>query len=97
MSRQIMIEQLRTVLAIGAAGLLLAVFGLLCLWIGYRRGWHRGVNDQPQKLREALAQATFERGVAEERMEMAEKTSKRFEVAMLQLAEAARQNGRAQP
>jgi len=60
------------------------LFGAAAYWLGLRNGYRRGVNDQPQKVRDELAQLRFERGVAEERYESEQRVSKHFELALLE-------------
>lgn len=67
-------------------GAVFSLWGALAMWIGYSRGHNQGLRDRPQEQKHALAQARFNLGVAEERLDTERKVSKRFEVAMQQLA-----------
>ena len=86
MSKAALMQQLFLLLAIGGAAVLLSLWG----WAFYGIGHKRGVNDRPDRLKQAWDEEHFKRMVAEERADTAERTSKRFETALLE-AVAARQ------
>lgn len=63
-----------------------SLWGALFLWIGYSWGRSRGVKDRPEVQKEALAQARFNLGVIEERLDTERKLTKRLEVVVSSLA-----------
>lgn len=67
-------------------GIAFSAWGALFLWIGYSWGHNQGLKDRPQEQKHALAEARFNLGVIEGRLESERQVSKRFEVAMQQLA-----------
>ena len=83
---RILIDDLLRMLPWLLMGLAFSAWGSLFLWIGYSWGRNQGIKDRPQEQRHALSQARFNLGVIEERLESERKVSKRFEVAMQQLA-----------
>ena len=89
MSKAALMQQLFLLLAIGGAGVLLSLWG----WAFYGIGHKRGVNDRPDRLKQAWDEEHFKRMVAEERADTAEKTSKRFETALLEAVAAKQEQG----
>ena len=84
MTRAALMQQLFQLLAIGGPAVLLSLWG----WAFYGIGHKRGVNDRPDRLKQAWDEEHFKRVVAEERADTAEKTSKRFETALLEAVAA---------
>ncbi len=89
MSKAALMQDLFLLLAIGGAAILLSLWGLIFYGIGHKRG----VNDRPDRLKQAWDEEHFKRVVAEERADTAEKTSKRFEVALLEAVAAKQGQG----
>ena len=89
MTRATLIQDLFLLLAIGGAAILLSLWG----WAFYGIGHKRGVNDRPDKLKQAWDEEHFKRVVAEERADTAERTSKRFETALLEAVAAKQGQG----
>jgi len=65
-----------------------APWGGSLLMLGLKIGRNRGHQEAPEVYKAEWRQEQHKRLVAEERADTAEKVSKRFEIAMLQLAEA---------
>ena len=86
MTRQILVDDLLRMLPWVIDGFAFAVWGALMLWIGYSRGWRRGVKDRPDVQKDALTQARYERNVAEERLDTERKLTKRLEIVVSSLA-----------
>ena len=86
MTRQILVDDLLRILPWILNGLAFSSVGFLMLWIGYSRGWRRGVKDRPDVQKDALAQARYERNVAEERLDTERKLTKRLEIVVSSLA-----------
>ena len=84
MTRATLMQDLFLLLAILAAGGVLTLWGLAWYSIGHKRG----VNDRPDRLKQAWDEEHFKRVVAEERADTAERTSKRFETALLEAVAA---------
>lgn len=89
MTRAALMQDLFLILAIGGAAILLSLWG----WAFYGIGHKRGVNDRPDRLNEKWREENFRRVVAEERADTAEKTSKRFETALLEAVAAKQGQG----
>ena len=86
MTRQILVDDLLRMLPWVLDGFAFAVWGALMLWIGYSRGWRRGVKDRPDVQRNALAEENHKRVVAQERLESAEKVIRYYKTVIDQLA-----------
>ena len=86
MTRQILVDDLLRMLPWVLDGFAFAVWGTLMLWIGYSRGWRRGVKDRPDVQRNALAEENHKRVVAQERLESAEKVIRYYKTVIDQLA-----------
>ena len=89
MTRAALMQDLFLLLLILAASGVLTLYGLA--WYG--AGHKRGVNDRPDRLKQAWDEEHFKRVVAEERADTAEKTSKRFETALLEAVAAKQGQG----
>jgi len=85
-TRQILVDNLLRMLPWVLDGFAFAVWGTLMLWIGYSRGWRRGVKDRPDVQRNALAEENHKRVVAQERLESAEKVIRYYKTVIDQLA-----------
>jgi len=85
-TRQILVDDLLRMLPWVLDGFAFAVWGTLMLWIGYSRGWRRGVKDRPDVQRNALAEENHKRVVAQERLESAEKVIRYYKTVIDQLA-----------
>ena len=86
MTRQILVDDLLRMLPWVIDGFAFAVWGTLMLWIGYSRGWRRGVKDRPDVQKDALAEENHKRVVAQERLESAEKVIRYYKTVIDQLA-----------
>ena len=86
MTRQILVDDLLRMLPWVLDGFAFAVWGTLMLWIGYSRGWRRGVKDRPDVQKDALAEENHKRVVAQERLESAEKVIRYYKTVIDQLA-----------
>lgn len=86
MTRQILVDDLLRILPWILTGLVFASWGSLMLWIGYSRGWRRGIRDRPDVQKEEMAQARFNLGVIEDRLDTERKLTKRLEVVVSSLA-----------
>ena len=83
---RVLIDDLLRLLPWLLMGLAFSLWGALFLWIGYGWGRHRGIKDRPEVQKDALAQARFNLGVIEERLDTERKLTKRLEVVVSQLA-----------
>ena len=86
MTRQILVDDLLRMLPWVLNGIAFSAWGALMLWIGYSRGWRRGVKDRPDVQRNALAEENHKRVVAQERLESAEKVIRYYKTVIDQLA-----------
>ena len=83
---RVLIDDLLRMLPWLLMGIAFSVWGGLALWIGYVRGHNRGIKDRPETQKDALTQARFNLGVAEERLDTERKLTKRLEIVVSQLA-----------
>jgi hypothetical protein len=91
MSKQQLVSDLFALIPYLAGGGILTAWGLFFLWIGYLRGWNRGVKDAPGEYRRETDKALVDKTVAEERAETWKNVARRFEISMLQLVEVQQQ------
>ena len=87
-SYQVFAEQWSAIVPTLIFGGIVAFWSLLILWIGFRLGWKRGVNDSPAAASKELRQMRFNCAVAEERLTTEKKVSKRFENVIRDMVEA---------
>jgi hypothetical protein len=83
---RVLIDDLLRMLPWLLMGIVFSAWGALSFWIGYGWGRHRGIKDRPEVQKDALAQARFNLGVIEERLDTERKLTKRLEVVVSSLA-----------